>query len=240
MLPPRIPLHHLFADYRANRYREELLTDWGSALLYRPAGIVIAWLLVGTRVTPNAVTGAGAGLLVLMIAAILIAPATTALAAVLALSLIYLVLDCTDGTLARAKGHVSVSGHYWDLVADQIYRGVVYMSVGYLVDNLAPWTLPVSQTACLACAAWLASLARVARNNLNRLAPVESLPPKRGEGFTLFSFLSGIDTLFPLLVVLAWSLGIFHLLVAWLLLFSLGDAIAALFEARNRLNYRQG
>ena len=149
-----LPLNKLFADYRANRYGEEILTDWGSALIYRPIGITLAWLLTATRITPNAVTATGALLLPSMLAmAILFQPAA-ALASVLVLAIVYLVLDCTDGSLARATGHVSVSGHYWDLVTDLAYRGCIYVTVGYLADQISPWSLPVSQMSCMALAAW--------------------------------------------------------------------------------------
>jgi phosphatidylglycerophosphate synthase len=230
-----LPLNRMFADYRANRYGEEILTDWGSALIYRPIGITLAWLLTATRITPNAVTATGALLLPSMLAmAVLFQPAA-ALASVLVLAVVYLVLDCTDGSLARAMGHVSVSGHYWDLVTDLAYRGCIYVIVGYLADQISPWPLPVSQMSCMALAAWFAALARLARYNLDRLAPAGNTGQGKAAAFTAYSFLSGLDTLFPPLVAFAWAAGLLPFLIAWIVFYSFADVLVALLEARSRL-----
>lgn len=230
----------MFADYRANRYDEEILTDWGSALIYRPIGIIMAWLLTATRITPNVVTATGALLLPSMLAmAILFQPAA-ALASVLVLAIVYLVLDCTDGSLARATGHVSVSGHYWDLVTDLAYRGCIYVTVGYLADQISPWPLPVSQMSCMALAAWFAALARLARYNLDRFVPVINPDKRRAAVFTAYSFLSGMDTLFPPLVALAWAAGLLSFFIAWIVLYSFADVVLALLAARERLKSYHG
>ena len=235
---PTQPLRKLFADYRANLYDEEIRSDWGSALIYRPAGLILAWLLSATSITPSAVTATGALLLPLMIAVLYFCQPPTALVIVLALAIIYLILDCTDGSLARATGQVSVSGHYWDLVTDLAYRGCIYGSVGYLADQIYPWPFPVSHMSCMAFAAWLALLARLARASLDRLAP-----PGTGENdgqngaasFTVYSFLSGLDTLLPPLTAIAAYLGVLSIYVAWIVFYSFADVFVALVEARRRL-----
>ena len=230
-----LPLNGMFADYRANQYGREILSDWASALIYRPIGIILAWLLTATRITPNAVTATGALLLPCMLAmAILFQPAA-ALASVLVLAFVFLVLDCTDGSLARATGHVSVSGHYWDLVTDLAYRGCIYVTVGYLADQISPWTLPVSQMSCMALAAWAAALARLARFHLDRLAPAENAGQGKAASFTAYSFLSGLDTFFPALVALAWAAGLLSFFIAWVVFYSFADVLVALHEARGRL-----
>jgi phosphatidylglycerophosphate synthase len=236
------PLKKLFAAYRANRYDEEILTDWGSALIYRPIGITLAWLLTATRITPNVVTATGALLLpAIVVVAILFQPAA-ALAIVLVLAIVYLILDCTDGSLARATGHVSVSGHYWDLVTDLAYRGCIYAAVGYLADQIFPWPFPVSQMSCMALAAWFAALARLARQSLDKLTPqgIVEKPDRKAPGaYTFYSFLSGLDTLFPPLVAVAWAAGLLSFFIAWLVFYSFADVIIALLEARGRLRSYQ-
>jgi phosphatidylglycerophosphate synthase len=236
------PLKKIFADYRANLYDEEILGDWGSALIYRPIGLTLAWLLSATGITPNAVTAIAALLLPLMIVAATLCLPATALAIVLVLAIIYLILDCTDGSLARATGHVSVSGHYWDLVADLAYRGCIYVTVGYLADQIYPWPFPVNQMSCLALAAWLALLARLARKNLDRLAPrrtAEKTDQKATSSFTVYSFLSGLDTLFPPLVAVTCAVGMLSFYVAWIVFYSFADVIIALLEAHRRLRSYQ-
>jgi phosphatidylglycerophosphate synthase len=236
------PLKKIFADYRANQYDEEVLGDWGSALIYRPIGLTLAWLLSATRATPNAVTAVAALLLPLMIAVATLCQPAAALAIVLVLAIIYLILDCTDGSLARMTGHVSVSGHYWDLVADLTYRGCIYATVGYLADQIYPWSFPVNQMSCMALAAWFAALARLARMNLDKLAPrriAEKSDQKTAAAFTFYSFLSGMDTLFPLFVVIASAVDMLSFYIAWIVFYSFADVIVALLEARGRLRSYQ-
>lgn len=236
------PLNKLFADYRANRYDEEILSDWGSARIYRPIGLTLAWLLTATRITPNAVTATGALLLPLMVVAVILFQPAPALAIVLVLAIVYLILDCTDGSLARATGHVSVSGHYWDLVTDLAYRGCIYATVGYIADQISPWPLPVSQMSCIALAAWLAALARLTRQNLDKLTSrgtVENPAKKTSGTFTFYSFLSGLDTLFPILAAGASTAGLLSFFIAWIVLYSFADVIMALLEARGRLRSNQ-
>ena len=177
----------------------------------------------------------------MVVAAALCQPAA-ALAIVLVLAIIYLILDCTDGSLARATGHVSVSGHYWDLVADLAYRGCIYVTVGYLADQIYPWPFPVNQMSCLALAAWLAALARLARMNLDRLAPrriAEKSGQKAAAAFTFYSFLSGMDTLFPLFVAVASAVDMLSFYIVWIVFYSFADMIIALLEARGRLRSYQ-
>lgn len=235
-------LKKIFADYRANRFSDEILSDWGSALIYRPIGLTLAWLLVPSRISPTAVTGIGVMLLPIMIIAAAFCQPATALAIVLVLAVIYQTLDCTDGPLARATGQVSVSGHYWDLVADLAYRGSVYATVGYLADQIHPWSLPVNHMSCLTIAAWAALLARLARKNLARLAPQrsgESADPKRATTFTAYSFLSGTDTLFPLLVALTSGFGVLSIYIGWIFFYSFADVVIALLEAHRQLKIFQ-
>ena len=229
----------IFADYRTNQYDEEILSDWGSALFYRPIGLTLAWLLSATGITPNAVTATGALLLPLMVVVAALCQPAAALAIVLALAIIYLILDCTDGSLARATDNVSVSGHYWDLVTDLAYRGCIYVTVGYLADQIYPWPYPVSQMSCMALAAWLAVLARLTRKNLDRLAPAEKSGQKAAGAFTVYSFLSGMDTLFPPFVAAASAVDMLSFYVVWIVFYSFADVIIALLEAHRRLRSYQ-
>ncbi len=236
-------LEEMFADYRTNRYGEEIMSDWGSALIYRPVGIFFAWLFLPSGITASAVTAVGASLLPLMIVTAMFCQPITGLVIVLLLAIAYLILDCADGSLARAAGQVSVSGHYWDLMVDLAYRGCIYATVGYLADQIQPWPLPVDQMSCMALAAWLAALTRLARKNLNRLAPEKSGKDhdrKVTIHFTAYSFLSGLDTLFPFLAAAAFGVDAPWFLVVWITLYSLGDALAAVFEARKKFKSYRG
>ncbi len=229
-------LQKLFGAYFTEKYPEEVLTDWGSAIVYRSPALVLAWLLSATSIKPSTVTAIGALLLPAMVVAALLFQPADALAAVLVMALVYLVLDCTDGSLARVTGRVTVSGHYWDLVTDLAYRGIAYVAVGYLADQISPWPLALNQATVLAMAAWGAALARLARYNLDRLAPPASSEKQKPDRFTIFSFLSGLDTLFPFIVAIAWAMDAIPVCVAWIALYSLGDVAISIIDARKRLN----
>ena len=87
-------------------------------------------------------------------------------------------------------------------------------------------------------AAWLAVLARLARKNLDRLAPPETDDegePKVVASFTVYSFLSGLDTVMPLLAAIAAAVGMLSVYVVWIVLYSFADVIIAVVEAHRRL-----
>ena len=222
----------IFADYRANLFRKELLSDWGTALTYRPFGLLIAAMLTRTAIRPSTLTGIGAALLPVMLLASIFLEAGQAMGVVLIAAIAFQILDCADGPLARGTGRVSVSGHYWDLVADLAYRGTVYACVGHLADQLLPWGLPVSQMAALTFCAWLCAYARLARGELARLAPATSRPA--APAFSIYNALAGLDTLFPILAAIAFWLGALHVYFVWLFVYSLADALVALWQARQR------
>lgn len=222
----------VLTDYRNNLFRQELLNDWGTALVYRPCGLLIAAMLTRTAVAPSTLTAIGAGLLAVMLAASALLEAGPALAVVLLAAVAFQILDCADGPLARATGRVSVSGHYWDLVADLAYRGTAYAIAGHLSDQLFPWSLPVSQLAVLSFCAWLCVFARLARGELERLAPATDKATV--PAFSIYGALSGLDTLFPLLAAAAIGFGALHAYFLWLFAYSLGDACVALWQARQR------
>jgi len=227
-------LRSIYDDYRAHKFLEELSSDWGSVVFYRGPGMILAWLLTATSVTPNMVTTANAFILPCMIAASIFLVPATAFAVVTVLALIYLILDCTDGALARATGLSSNGGHYLDLVTDIAYRGVLYVTVGYIADQIGASSLPLDQATVLAVSAWLATFARLARKDADRLSgqPARTQVPR----FTLFSFLSGLDTVFPILAFASWSTGYLSAFTLWIFVFSLGDAVTALIESRTKFS----
>lgn len=229
-------LHKLFGTYYGEKYAEEVLTDWGSAIVYRPPALVLTWLLSATRIRPGTVTATAALLLPAMVIAAILCEPDDALAAVLVMALLFNILDCTDGALARATGRVSVSGHYWDLVTDLAYRGIAYVAVGYVADQMSHWPLALNQATTMALAAWGAGLARLARYNLDRVAPPASSEQQTPGRFTFFSFLSGLDTLFPFVAAIAWAIGAIPVCVAWIAAYSLGDVAISIINARKRLN----
>ena len=63
---------------------------------------------------------------------------------------------------------------------------------------------------------------------------------RRAAVFTAYSFLSGMDTLFPPLVALAWAAGLLSFFIAWIVFYSFADVVLALLAARERLKSYHG
>lgn len=197
----------VFAAYRP-RFRNELRTEWAAALLYRPVSLLLTPLLAACRVPPLAVTLVGAACAAALPLLAFLGWGATAVGL---LGVAFCILDCMDGDLARATGRVSAAGAYADFVVDLVYRVALYAALGYL------WAAHAGLAAGLGCAA-LALGARACR--LYAPAPQNDAPPG-----VVFSFLSGIDHLLPLAVIVAGALDALGALLAYLALYSLGDFI---------------
>lgn len=103
-----------------------------------PIGSVICALLVGTRVSPNALTVSS--FVVVSLAALPYALGQTGLAAALALfalGQLGYALDCADGALARLKELSSAYGAFLDVVFDRLGHLVLLtlIAVGALVSS---------------------------------------------------------------------------------------------------------
>jgi phosphatidylglycerophosphate synthase len=223
----RVPFSAFVADYRAHKLKEELATDWGSLVFYRLPAFGLAWALLPLGATPNQFTIAG----LLTIPAIALAawflPPGTAMAVVTVLALAFNVLDCADGALARATGKSSLSGRYMDFAADVLYRNIAYASYGLIADRMWPGAAFPWLAVGLACG-MLATYARLNRLYARKLFPeadTDEVPTLRSASDLAFSFLSGLDTLLPLIALLAWAAGDLTLAMLWFLLFTLGDAL---------------
>jgi phosphatidylglycerophosphate synthase len=93
----------------------------------------LARLLVGplrrTPITPNAITTLTLG--VGLLGAWLLAGAGAAANLGAALVMISFLLDHADGELARMTGRTSTFGHYYDLVADALVMGALFVGIGF-------------------------------------------------------------------------------------------------------------
>ena len=218
----------IVADYRERKLKDELATDWGSVVFYRLPAFALASAVAPLGVTPNQVTAAG-GLLVPLIAlsAWFLEPGT-AMVVVTLLAFAFNVLDCADGSLARATGQSSLAGRYLDFATDILYRNTAYASFGLIADHAWPGAA-FPWVAVGLCCGLLATYARVNRLYADEIfepAPEDENPkPKKRNAFDVaFSVLSGIDTLLPLLAFLAWQAGLLREVMVWFVLYTLGDA----------------
>ncbi|MFC6080832.1 CDP-alcohol phosphatidyltransferase family protein [Sphaerisporangium aureirubrum] len=110
---------------------------WAGALYMRKLSIYVTWALARTRISPNQVTG-------LMIVAGLLAGVVLALpglwAAIGAALLIqvYLLLDCSDGELARWTNRTSITGVYLDRVGHYFAEAALLIGLGFRASSAVP------------------------------------------------------------------------------------------------------
>lgn len=223
-----VPFSAIVADYRAHKLKEELATDWGSLVFYRYPAFMVAWVAAPLGVTPNQLTVAGVLLVPLIALAAWFLPPGTAMIVVTLMALAFNILDCADGPLARATGRSSLAGRYLDFAADLFYRIVAYGSFGLIADRLWPGASFPWVAVGLACGVF-ATYARVNRVYAEKLFSATAAPspgPTRRRGLfdVGFSFLSGLDTLLPLLAFFAWQAGLMREAMVWFLLFTFADA----------------
>ena len=134
-------------EYRASLKMievEELL----DLLFYRPLAFFFIKLIYRTEITPNQIS-----LLALIVGVIggALFALNTILASILAavLLIIYDVLDCSDGMLARLKKNGTVIGRIIDGISDYIVTIVAYIGIGigltlHTGDPLYSWLLTVA------------------------------------------------------------------------------------------------
>ncbi len=110
---------------------------WAGLLYMRKLSIYGTWLLAKTPITPNQVTG-------LMIVCGVLAGAVLALPGLWAalgaalLVQIYLLLDCSDGELARWTGRTSITGVYLDRVGHYFAEAALLIGLGFRASQTVP------------------------------------------------------------------------------------------------------
>jgi len=186
--------------------------------IHRIARATIVRPLMGTRITPNQLTG------VRLVCGLAAAGALSLGASPwpdvgAALFVVSMLLDRADGDLARLTERVSPQGHRFDLVADALCNAVVFLGLGIGLRHGAygPWAVAMGLAAGLAVAAVLVLVIRAER--------------LRGAGAAEIGTFSGFDAddamvSIPIAVWLGWSQGLllaaaigapaFALLFAWL------------------------
>ena len=221
-------------DYSQSKLQDELRSDWGSVVFYRLPAFALARIAIACSVGAMALTYLGIVLIALIATLAWMLPPQTALPWMIAASIAFNILDCADGPLARATNTTSRTGAYLDFASDVFYRNVMLASVGLVADRLAPGATFPWLAVGLICGS-LTTYARLNRSYIQKHMNVQSIAakPSRGTADLIYNFLSGLDTLLPILTLLAWMLGFLEILLIWLLLYTSIDAAIAVIQ-----NYR--
>lgn len=202
-------------------------TSWSTALLGRWPSVPVTWVCARAGLAPMAVTLAGFALALSLPLQALVVPLWLAVWTVAISGLVFQVLDCVDGTLARLTGAISRRGGDADFLVDMAQWGLLYLSIGVLADRALEghW----QWTAVAGMAAWGRLMARVIRDRLG--SDAGSAPAPLHLADYPAAFLAGVSGLIPFLALSGSWLGI---AVMALLIYSLLDiAEAALPLARN-------
>ena len=211
-------------EYWRNKFPHEVHGDWGSAIFYRTPAFVLARLAIAVGLSPSALTLTG---LLMTLAMPLIAWKATpdvALPWVIVLAVLYNIFDCADGPVARATKASSAAGAYLDVTVDVFYRAVCLGTLGWMAGP-ASFALGLMAGLC-------ATYARLNRLEFERRArKPSSEKPSAGYMALVFSGLSGLDTLMPILALLAWALGHLPALMIGLFIYHGADALIAVLEA---------
>jgi len=178
---------------------------------------------------------------ILSLLATLSLPVVALTAGVLPLALVAMleaVLDCVDGTIARASGTISRTGQYLDFMADVVFRTTLYAAVGLLAQHALPSGLHALALPLAILAALLAIVARLCRIYAEQLAgaaPYGRQAFSGGIGQRIFSAVSGLDSLLPLAILALGLAGWLGWLILWLLFYSALDFLYTQFAILRRI-----
>lgn len=223
---------------RDEKARDERHNQWAVYFLLRPLSGPVAARLRERGISADQVTWAGL-VLALLLPLFALAPQMPAALLVAIGAILFLLLDCVDGDLARLSGTASRRGAYLDMMADLVFRCAFYLAIGLLA-----WRAGGSIAAPVigVLSAWAALAARWSRAWLTSEMPGEpdayfdpARTARRKPADYLFFFLTGLDQLFPLLLLFAaWS-GRLSQLVWFIAAYSLLDFAATQISVWRRL-----
>ncbi|MBG0813371.1 CDP-alcohol phosphatidyltransferase family protein [Planomonospora sp. ID82291] len=110
---------------------------WAGVLYMRKLSIYVTWVLAKTPITPNQTTwlmilcGLAAG-------AVLALPGLGAAVGAALLVQVYLLLDCSDGELARWTRRTSITGVYLDRVGHYFAEAALLIGLGFRASETLP------------------------------------------------------------------------------------------------------
>ena len=110
---------------------------WAGLLYMRRLSIYATWALAKTPISPNQVTGL---MIVCGVAAgaVLALPGLWAALGAALLIQVYLLLDCSDGELARWTGRTSITGVYLDRVGHYFAEAALLIGLGFRASETLP------------------------------------------------------------------------------------------------------
>lgn len=160
---------------------------WAGALYMRKLSIYVTWFLAKTPITPNQTTW----LMILtgvLAGAVLALPGLGAAVGAALLIQLYLLLDCSDGELARWTGRTSITGVYLDRVGHYFAEAALLIGLGVRASQVSPdWYTVMGFAAALGAILIKAEtdLVGVARHQAGKPPVQESAAEMRSSGMAL-------------------------------------------------------
>jgi phosphatidylglycerophosphate synthase len=223
-------LLRIIESYRP-RFAHELATEWAAALIYRPLSffLTIPFMLLGCPPALISLLG-----FVLALSLPILAWYGVGAGIVAGLAMLFHILDCVDGNVARTSGRTSKIGAYIDFFSDLIFRVCFYAAMGLLADGaVAGWGLAIG-----VLSAWLALAARACRLYAQRGHADEAVtPPAKPSSLSdrVIGFASGLDGFTPMLLLLSAYFQSLTILLTYLLVFSFLDLVLTQHQVSVRI-----
>lgn len=224
-------------SYKSDKMHEELAGEWAAVALYRWLSFVITPLFLKTSLSATGVTFISVLItLTLPLAVFLPYPSTYIFIGFI--GIIFNILDCVDGNMARITHNVTNLGQYSDFIADIIHRVFMYITLGLIIDNaiISSSYFRSFEIAGISCL--LAVIGRISRIYYeSKFVTGESLPDKHRSSDHLkkaenmvFSFISGIDSLLPVFIIIAGYFNKLSFVLFWVFFYSCLDFLYSQFK----------
>lgn len=217
----------IVGDLRSENIKNERRGDWAIAFLYRIPSLVFSWGFVRMGLGPMAVSTLGLVISLFIPPLALWLPFGLAIWAVCICGVLFQILDCSDGTIARVSGRTSILGADLDYFFGMTHYLCLYPAIGILADRGLDTGLFWTVIAVVAVA--IRFLARLIRDQIAlRKGPGEPKPLKFAD--LPISFLAGLSGLIAFGALAGPYLGF---VVIALLIYSVLDVIDASLPLRN-------
>ena len=230
--------------YFSHKYRDELLGEWGAFIFYRWISFYASALLVKYEITATTVTWVSLFLCFTLPLVLLVNPDTAYIYLGLG-GVTIAILDCVDGNIARVTNTTSLKGQYLDFITDIFYRIFLYTVLGFLIQNNSISDTFLSRFSAFLCliAALLAIIARLCRDYAEKIFLEEKRLNSSPDKITtdnniqsiIFSFLSGLDLLLPVFILIAGIYGSLFWVMVWVLFYSSLDFTYTQFNICRRV-----
>ena len=195
----------IIGDLNNPKVKHERRTDWAIAYLYRVPSTVFTWMFLRTGLSPVQISALGLVVSLAMPIVALWFPLWMAVWVICLCGVLFQILDCCDGTVARITGRTSILGADLDYFFGMIHYLCLYPSIGLLADRTFDTGLYWTVIATVAVAIRL--LARLIRDQVAlRKAPSEPGPAKLSN--LPVAFLAGLSGLIPFVALTGALLGV--------------------------------